>query len=106
MSEEERIFFENLPETVTIYRGCSLKEIKSNNFRFSWSLDKNVADFFAFDYNKNLKIKSNIVVRTVSKNSLIAYFNGRDEQEVIYIQDFDTKFQLSNKFDVVAEGQQ
>lgn len=85
MNEEERIFFNSLPKNVTIYRGCSMQEINSGKFRFSWTLNKDVADFFAHKYSRNSLIKSKIVQKTVSKSKLIAYFNDRDEEEVLYI---------------------
>lgn len=43
MEEEERATFLELPETLTIYRGCS----KRNRISFSWTLDRKVAEFFA-----------------------------------------------------------
>jgi len=85
MNEEERDFFKALPEKVTIYRGCSLAEIKSKKFRFSWTLDKKVAEFFAFEYRRNNSIECGIVKKIVPKSKLIAYFNGSEESEVIYV---------------------
>lgn len=85
MNEDERIFFNTLPKNIRIYRGCSIQEIKSGKFRFSWTLNKDVADFFAHKYSRNSLIKSEVVQKTVSKSKLIAYFNDRDEEEVLYI---------------------
>lgn len=93
MDEEEREFFNNLPDEVTIYRGCTKKEIKSGNFRISWTLDKKIAEFFAFEYN-NLAIGHSldknkslyeVIEKTVSKKDLLCYFGGRNEAEVLYI---------------------
>jgi hypothetical protein len=94
MTEEEREYFNNLPEELTIYRGCTKKEINSGNFRCSWTLDKKVAEFFAFEYINRIfedggkpKDKSlyDIVEKTVNKKDLLCYFGGRDEAEVLYI---------------------
>jgi hypothetical protein len=85
MNEEEQLFFNNLPNEVIIYRGCSLNEIESKQYRYSWSLDKEVACFFAFKYHRNDGIECGVIEKKVSKNSLLAYFNDRAEAEVIYV---------------------
>jgi hypothetical protein len=93
MDEEERIFFNNLPDEVTIYRGCTKKEIKSGKFRISWTLNKKIAEFFAFEYiNLSHEISLDkdkslydVVEKTVSKKDLLCYFGGREEAEVLYI---------------------
>ena len=95
MTKKERKLFKDLPEQVLIYRGCSMTEINGGNFRFSWTLDRKTAEFFAFENNKNIAIECNIVERTVSKMSLIAYFQDGGEEEVIYIQEFDVDYQTS-----------
>jgi hypothetical protein len=84
MSEKDVIAFENLPSEVTIYRGCSLEEIDSGNYRYSWSLDKSVAEFFAKKYIRNRNVKGGVIELTVPKSKLWAYFNDRNEQEIIY----------------------
>lgn len=84
MSEEERKFFESLPEKVTIYRGCSLEEIESGKFRLSWTLSKKIAEFFANEYRENEGIDCDVVELTVPKTKLFGYVNDRTEEEVIY----------------------
>lgn len=94
MEEEDREFFNNLPDEVTIYRGCTKEEIKSGNFRLSWTLDKKIAEFFAFTYinhtydkgGKKDITKYDIMEKVVSKKDLLCYFSGRNEAEVLYIQ--------------------
>lgn len=93
MEEEERQFFNNLPDEVIIYRGCTKKEIKSGKFRMSWTLDRKVAEFFAFEYinlnhEKSLqKDKSlyDIIEKSVNKKDLLCYFGRRNEAEVLYM---------------------
>lgn len=91
MEEEERKFLDELPEKITIYRGCSKKEIKSNKLRFSWTLDKKVAEFFAYEHINGLsesfeKVKSDfdVIEKTINKSEVIAYFNSREESEILY----------------------
>lgn len=93
MDEEEREFFNNLPDEVTIYRGCTKEEIKSGKFRMSWTLDRKIAEFFAYEYinfsieNSLDKDKSmyDVVEKTVNKKDLLCYFGDRNEAEVLYI---------------------
>lgn len=83
MSKEDREFLIALPEILTIYRGCSGKEIKHNLYGISWTLNKEIASQFA-DRKKILAGKSSVVERTIKKSEVIAYFNSREEEEIIY----------------------
>jgi hypothetical protein len=85
MDEDERKCLDLLPSELTIYRGCSLAEIESEKFRYSWTLNKDIANFFANEYRRNKHIKCGVVEKVVNKERLLAYFNGREEDEVIYI---------------------
>jgi len=67
---------ENLPEFITIYRGyCS-----ENDKGISWTLSKEVADFFANRFGEAGKVKS----ITINKNKAWGYTNNRNEEEIIY----------------------
>lgn len=93
MSEEDRKYFDNLPAEVIIYRGCSVKEIESGEFRISWTLDRSIAEYFAYEYiNPNFetslekdKDQYNVIQKVVLKSELIAYFSDRNEFEILYI---------------------
>lgn len=79
MSDEEIAFYESLPDTVTIYRGC----YEENSNGMSWSLDKNIAESFI-----NTKLYKNegqpiLVTAEVKKNNILAVKLGRDEAEII-----------------------
>lgn len=86
MTEEEKLEFDSLPNEIKIYRGCSEQEIKSENFRFSWTTKKSVAHFFANRSKTMHGIKSSVVTRTIKKEEVFAYFNRRNEFEIIYFQ--------------------
>ncbi len=45
MNNKERDFLAKLPEKITIYRGMTLQEKKSNNFGISLTLDKKLLNF-------------------------------------------------------------
>lgn len=92
MTNEEKVFVDSLPQKITIYRGCSKKEIKSKNIRCSWTLNKSVAEYFAFEYI-NLAIENSIhkdksqydvIERIIDKSEIYAYFDGREEEEILY----------------------
>lgn len=93
MNANERRYFSKLPEKLTIYRGCSKHEATSGNLRFSWTIKRKVAEFFAFDYRNSLidgkysrpKEHFTVIERTIDKSEAIAYFGGRKEAEIIYI---------------------
>ena len=86
MTEEEKFEFDSLPDEIEIYRGCSEHEIKSGNYRFSWTTKKSVAQFFAKRNKTKYGIKNLVVSRIIKKEEVFAYFNRRNEFEIIYIQ--------------------
>lgn len=86
MNEEDRGTFNNLPQQLTIYRGCSKKEIDSNQLRFSWTLNKEIAEFFAYKYKRNLLTPCSVITKTISKYSVTAYFNDRNEEEILWLE--------------------
>nr|WP_315232364.1 hypothetical protein [uncultured Flavobacterium sp.] len=85
MDFEEQKVFNELPDLVTIYRGCSVGEIKNQTFRYSWSLDKDVAEFFANKRKTEEGIPTQVVEIKACKSKIIAYLDGREEKEVIYL---------------------
>lgn len=88
MSNKELTVLKNLPNKVKIYRGAATDEIDSKNFGLSWSLKKEVAEFFAFVYRRNYNTSSSlkkVIEIEVDKNEIIAYFDNREEDEIIYL---------------------
>lgn len=75
MNEQDYSIFNSLPDDVTVYRGCkNSQQIKG----LSWTIDMNVAIFFANRFSKG-----NIYQATIPKNKIIAYINDRNEHEII-----------------------
>jgi hypothetical protein len=67
----------------------TVEELESGDFGVSWTLSKERAEFFAFKYGRNLSTegKPKIVHQLeVMKVEILAYFNERNEQEVVYIR--------------------
>lgn len=76
MGSENYEVYENLPDTFTVYRG--LQE-NAQEDGLSWTLSKDVAEWFASRFENN----GEIIEKTVHKTEVIAYFNDREEEEII-----------------------
>ena len=88
MNKKELKVYNSLPENVIIYRGMTTKELESGDFGVSWTLSRERADYFAFTYGRNFStdgIPKVVHQLEVKKVEILAYFNERNEQEVIYI---------------------
>lgn len=88
MDESERTFLKKLPKFLKIYRAMTIEENKSGQYGISWTLKRKVAKFFKETYWRNIdtnhlpKIIKELVI---PKSLIIAYFNEREEEEVIYL---------------------
>jgi hypothetical protein len=78
MNAAERRVFDALPETVTIYRGCG----PHNQTGFSWSLSRDVAADFPFMHRYE-QAEPLLVTATIDKEHILAYKDGREEQEIV-----------------------
>ncbi|MES2795439.1 MAG: hypothetical protein V4683_05705 [Bacteroidota bacterium] len=88
MTIEERNYLKLLPDLLTIYRGMTIIELRYKNFGCSWTLKKEKAEFYAFNYWRNFSTrkKEKIVHEiTINKSDVIAFFNGSNEFEIIYL---------------------
>jgi len=80
MDYDELNYFNNLPEKIVIYRGGVSKR------GISWTLNKDIAEWFANRF-KDINKGGQLFEKKVFKNDCIAYFNDREEEEIIYIGD-------------------
>lgn len=88
MNKKELKIYNSLPEIITIYRGMTTEELESDDFGVSWTLSREHADYFVFTYGRNFStegIPKVVHQLEVKKVEILAYFNERNEQEVIYI---------------------
>ena len=88
MREEELEYLMSLPEKITIYRGMTEIEFINKNFGCSWSLKKEVAEYFAYEYSRNHStnhFKKVVHKIKINKKDVIAFLNDRQEYEIIYI---------------------
>ena len=82
MNADDLAVFRTLPDPLTIYRGCDMAEYERDIFGLSWSTDPAVAEFFAWRFNPD--DTERVVVRTtIHPEQVLAYFNERNEREVI-----------------------
>lgn len=76
MGRENYEVYENLPDTFVVYRG--LQE-NAQEDGLSWTLSKDVAEWFASRFEND----GEIIEKIVHKTEVIAYFNDRDEEEIV-----------------------
>ena len=82
-TNEERKFFDELPDRVTLYRGCCIDEAISGEYGISWTPSRPVACFFAFRHTT----ENRAVFMTVAPKSKIrAVFTEREEKECLLIE--------------------
>lgn len=81
--ENERQRYAELPETMTIYRGY---QYKASMRGLSWSLDRERAIWFAQRFAMiNTKLPPRLATAEVRRESVLAYFNRRNEDEVVVL---------------------
>jgi hypothetical protein len=88
MTKDEIKRLTDLPNEITIYRGMSELEEENKEYGVSWTLDKSIAEKFAKSYLHNYDTRSQkhfVKSLEIKKSNVLAYFNDRNEEEVIYI---------------------
>lgn len=86
MNAKEKRLFNSLPDIITIYRGCRKDEEKLHGeFLQSWTLRREVAEYFAFrDKEVGSNIDNKAVFSTeINKHDISALLLNRNEYEVV-----------------------
>lgn len=79
MDDEELAIFNNLDDTVTVYRGVT--SYNADNIKaLSWTLDYNKAEWFANRFGEE---GGTVYEAEIDKKHILAYFGRRNESEVI-----------------------
>ncbi|MCL6218593.1 hypothetical protein [Zunongwangia pacifica] len=86
MNEEESSFFKSLPQKIKVYRAMTLKESESGKFRFSWTLDEEIAENFLERNSMIYDEEMTIHEMEIDKSDALAYFKSRNEEEIIYLK--------------------
>lgn len=85
MTEEEKKILTALPDYITIYRGGSVDEEVSKKYGISWTLNRKIAKNFQKVKAIRDKKVMKVFAMKIHKSQVIAYFNQREEDEIIYI---------------------
>lgn len=79
MSDEDRKTFEDMDDTLTVYRAACYEEVSEGEIGMSWTLARATAAWFSARWGK-----TEIVLKmTIKKSDALAFMNGRNEAEVI-----------------------
>lgn len=79
MDDEDYQVFDTLPSEFSVYRGISTH---GNTNGLSWTLNRETAEWFAkrFSFDGS---KGTVIEATAKKEDVLAYFNDRNEQEIV-----------------------
>ena len=79
MTSKEYMVYNNLPETFTVYRGVA----KGRNPKgMSWTRNRKTAEWFSNRFNIGSE-SGYVQMATANKKDVLAYFNSRDEDEIV-----------------------
>ena len=79
MTEKDYQTYQNLPDKITVYRGVG---VNRNPNGLSWTPNLEVAKWFAQRFNSKDK-KGYVQTAVISKDKVLAYFNTRNEDEIV-----------------------
>lgn len=79
ITKEAKSFISNLPDIITIYRGCAVDDHKG----FSWTLNKNVAEWYTHVHFIEYKFQTVIYQATIKKSDIVCLFQPNLNNEVI-----------------------
>lgn len=79
MDAENAAFFDDLPDIVAIFRGCSRDRVRA----VSWSTDRSVAEKFAHGHRWIRVPNPVIACAVVPKEAIFTVFTDRNESELI-----------------------
>ena len=81
MDAEEQTKFDELPDVFTVYRGCG----PANEDGWSWTLDREKADWFAerFAGDDPDDFNGLVLIGECQHNAVIAYLSRRSEEEIL-----------------------
>lgn len=100
MERNERKVLNELPGQLRVFRGMAMNEFVSKDYGVSWTLDYEVAKYFASKYSRNFSTNGNrrvIVAKTINKENVIAYMDGRSEKEILFIDNRRTNSPTINQ---------
>jgi len=106
MKKREIDFIKNLPAKLKIFRGMTVDEADSKKYGVSWSLDPSKALFFKDKYGRNYATKDKektIIDLDIDKQDVIAYWSDRDEKEIIYVHNKESRIPIDDIINEMEE---
>ena len=79
MTKKDYQTYQNLPDEITVYRGVA---VNRNPNGLSWTPNLEIAEWFAQRFNSKDE-KGYVQTATISKDKVLAYFNTRNEDEIV-----------------------
>lgn len=73
---------DNLPETITIWRGTSYLSIKEASRGYSWTINKDCACWFAMRFSEK-NGNPLVLYADILKKNILFYSNERNEDEIV-----------------------
>lgn len=106
MSQDDYDVYRNLSNNVSIYRGSAVDshsecDVQDAANCLSWTLDIERADWFANrEFNDFNKAYAVLMKADIPKDRVIAYDNGRSEQEIIVdVSDYDMPYEIVKEYE-------
>lgn len=94
MTEEDKQLWDKLPDTLMIFRGVTPYNEKNVQKALSWTVNPETARWFASRFNSDGSGK--IYCQTVRKSDVLAFFNTRNESEVLIKPTGNAKIYVEN----------
>jgi len=78
-SEEQRVFYDSLPDSVEVFRGCSLPRLRG----ISWTTDRAISESFARGH-RSIRVPEPVVASAViPKKEIFFVATDRQESEIV-----------------------
>jgi hypothetical protein len=88
MDTDELGFYSQLPQEITIWRGIRVEEeLDEENIGFSFTLDKERAEWFAKRFSQDGRGTPMLIEAKVDKDEILSVFLNRGEEEVLVSPD-------------------
>jgi hypothetical protein len=84
MDADEYEQYKELPETLTVYRGCIAGQ---NEDGFSWTLDQSRAKWFSERLARGGDVPL-VIEKNINRSEAIALFTRRGESEILLIDNY------------------
>ena len=87
MTDAEQKLYNSLPNPLTVYRGIATDKGYDEEYGLSWTLNKEVARFFAEDYARRFSkhLTPIILEQTINKQDIAWVLLERKEEEVVLL---------------------